>query len=276
VGYAHQIPLEEEDVRMDDGNLVHFPLIDQREGIRMGADLAALEPGETLVVESPRRLQKEQSYGYIRALWWLWLVDGRSLISAPPGAGERVKQIIRDVHDPAQLSDERLAERLRGPVNESLRRAGLGPVDRVFSDVCFASNASLLLRHHHGDCRRFTDDSIPPAGGLNLPGHCFPDGICYAVVVNREAVSIAFSHRPGIMEDRVADIGIDTAVGHRRRGYAKTAVSAVAGHVIDAGGEARYACRPDNVASIATAHSCGFVDYGSSLILSAPRRDPKP
>jgi len=258
---------------MADGNLAQFPLIDQREGIRMDADLTALEPGETRVVESPRRLQREQSYGYVRALWWLWLVDGRSVVSAPPGAGERVERTIRDVRDPAQLDDEDLAEQLKEPVNESLRHAGLGPVDRVFSDVCFASNASLLLRHHHGDCRRLTDDSIPPCKGLRLPGHCFPDGVCYAVVVDREAVSIAFSHRPGTMEDRVADIGIETAEGHRRRGYAKTAVSAVAGHVIDAGGEARYACRPDNVASIATARTCGFVDCGRSLILATPRRD---
>ena len=75
------------------------------------------------------------------------------------------------------------------------------------------------------------------------------------------------------MEDRVADIGVETAEGHRCRGYAKTVVSAVAGHIIDAGGETRYACRPDNVASIATARSCGFVDYARSLILSAPRPD---
>lgn len=258
---------------MADGNLVRFPLIAQREGIRMGADLAALEPGETLVVESPHRLQREQSYGYIRGLWWLWLVDGRSVISAPPGAGERVKQTIRDVHDPAQLNDEGLAEQLKVPVNESLRQASSGPVDRVFSSACLASNASLLVRHRHGDCRRLTDDSTPPAEGLRLPGHCFPDGVCYAVVVNREAVSVAFSHRPGVMEDQVAGIGIETAKGHRRRGYAKTAVSAVAGHIIDTGGEAWYSSRPDNVASIATARTCGFVDYGASLILSAPRRD---
>ena len=250
-----------------------FPLIDEREGIRMGADLAALEPGKTLVVESPRRLQKEQSYGYIRALWWLWRADGRSAVSVPPGAGERVEQIVKAVHEPRQLHDDGLAEQLRTPVNESLRQAGLEPVDRAFSDVCFASNERLLIRHHQGDCRRLTDHSIPPAEGLGLPGHCFPDGICYGIVVAGEAASIAFSHRPGIMEDRVADIGVETAEGHRRRGYAKTAVSAVAGHVIDVGGEVRYACRPDNVASIATARSCGFVDYARSLILSAPRRN---
>ena len=256
--------------------LVRFPLIDEREGIRMGADLPALAPGQTVVVESPRRLQKEQSYGYIRALWWLWLDDGRSAISVPPGAGDRVQQIVSDVHDPAQLGDERLAERLKGPVNEALRQAGLKPVDRTFSDVCFACNASLLRRHCSGDCRRLTDDSIPPAEGLKLPGHCFPDGICYAVVVDGHAVSVAFSHRPGIMEDKVADLGIETAEGQRRRGYAKTAVSAVAGHVIDAGGEARYACRPDNAASIATARSCGFVDYAKSLVFSSPVMAPGP
>ena len=73
------------------------------------------------------------------------------------------------------------------------------------------------------------------------------------------------------MEDRIVDLGVETAPAHRRRGYAKTAVSAVVEHVTDRGGEGRYGCRPDNHASIATARSAGFVPYGASLILSAPR-----
>jgi len=72
------------------------------------------------------------------------------------------------------------------------------------------------------------------------------------------------------MEDQVADIGVETAPVYRRRGYAKTAVSAVVEHIARTGGEARYGCRPDNLASIATARSVGFVPYGTSLVLAAP------
>ena len=47
--------------------------------------------------------------------------------------------------------------------------------------------------------------------------------------------------------------------------------TAVVAHLADRGGEARYGCRPDNLASIATARSVGFVPYSTSLVLSVPR-----
>jgi RimJ/RimL family protein N-acetyltransferase len=84
-------------------------------------------------------------------------------------------------------------------------------------------------------------------------------------------VSVAFAHRAGILEDRVADIGVETAAGYRRRGYAQAAVAALVGHFTQRGGEARYGCSPSNQASMAIAQSVGFVPYGKSLILSAPR-----
>ena len=75
------------------------------------------------------------------------------------------------------------------------------------------------------------------------------------------------------MENEVADLGVETAPACRRRGYAKTAVSAVVAHITERGGEARYGCSPDNHASIATARSAGFAPYGTALTLSAPRPD---
>ena len=75
------------------------------------------------------------------------------------------------------------------------------------------------------------------------------------------------------MEDAVADMGVTTASAYRRRGYAKTTVSAVVEHITHNGGEARYGCRPNNAASIATALSVGFVPFGQSLVLSAPAPD---
>ncbi len=254
-----------------------FPLVDKFHGIRMGVDLSGLRPGALTVVESPRRLQREKGYGYIRALWWLWLDDGRSAVSVPPGAGKAVQQIAenirgigRNIRAPERILDPALAEQLTQPVNTALRAAVLGDVDRVVPDLCFACHGSLLQRHFFGDCRRLTDESIPAAEDLTLPMHCFPDGVAYGVVADGKVVSVACSHRTGVMEDLVADLGIVTAEAYRRRGCAKTAVSALAEHFIRAGGEARYVCSPGNLASIATARSVGFVPYGASLVLSAP------
>jgi len=255
---------------MDKQTPYAFPLVDRYMGLRMDIDLSILEPARVRVVESARRLRRELSYGFVHALWWVWLTDGRSAASVPPGAGAAVRRILKNVRGADELFDPRVAEQLKGPVNNSLREAGMKEVDRVLRDVCFACNGSLLRRHRYGDCRRLVDESIPPAGGLRLPTHCFPDGIVYGVVADGMVVSLAHAHRPGVMEHEVADLGVGTAPAHRQRGYAKTAVSAVVEHITRSGGEARYGCSPDNQASIATARSVGFVPYGTQFVLSAP------
>ncbi len=247
-----------------------FALVDRFHGRRLGLDAEALEPGRTAVVESVRRLGKEQSYGYVRALWWLWWEDGRSAVSVPPGTADAVREAIGDVRSADELLDAALAERLKPPVNAALARVGLEAVDRVWVDLTFACDASLLRRHRHGDCRRLTDAGIPAAEGIELPAHCFPDGIAYGVVADGRVASTAYAHRTGVMEGVVADLGVETAAAYRRRGYAQTCVSAVVEHVTRTGGEARYGCAPTNAGSIATARSVGFVPYANSLVLAAP------
>jgi ribosomal protein S18 acetylase RimI-like enzyme len=250
--------------------LQSFPLLDRYHGIRLGIELASAPPGRAAVVESARRLRAEQSYGYVHALWWLWLEDGRSVISVPPGAGAEARRAVGDAALPEAIWDVTMTARLRAAADAALRRAGLGETDRVLRDLVFACNAALLREHRRGDCRRLSDKTIPAAEGLRLPTHCFPEGIAYGVVADGRIASVAYGHRTGLMEDCVADLGVETAPAYRRRGYASTAVSAVVGHVAREGGEARYGCDPANMASIATARSVGFVPYGRSLILSAP------
>ncbi len=242
-------------------------------GLRMEADFASVRPGATTVVESSRRLKKELSYGYVHALWWVWLSDGRSVIGVPPGAGNAVRETVGEVTSQDSLADPDLADRLAPPVNEALKMHGLTPIDRTILGLSFACNEKCVRQHHHGDCRQLSDESIPAAEGLSLPTHCFPNGIVYAVVVDGEAASIAYAHRSHLMAGRIADLGIETAPAHRRRGYAKTTVSAVTAHITDRGGEAKYGTSPGNAASIATARSVGYVPYANSLILSAPGSD---
>lgn len=251
----------------------NFPAVNEYRSIRMGLDIASLPPGCSRVVESDRRLRREPGYGNIRALWWLWLPDGRSAISVAPGAGDTARRLSREVSSPEDLVRPELAESLKPAVNAGLERVGLGPVHRHGLVASFACNAGLLRRHMHGDCRRLVDESILPAQGISLPQQCFPDGIVYAVIADGCAVSVAFAHRTAVMEGRVADLGVDTAQLYRRRGYAQTAVSAVVEHVTHDGGEANYDCDRGNHASIATAQSVGFVPYGIGLVLVASAPD---
>ena len=258
---------------MDEPSNMVFPLVDEYMGIHMKVDFRSLRPGRVKVVASSRRFRKELSYGFVHGLWWVWLRDGRSAASVPPGARKAVEEILSDVRRSEQLFDPNLAEQLQVPVNEALRKAGLKAADRVIYSLGFACNASLLRRHPYGDCRRLVDEIVPPAEGLRLPKHCFPDGIVYGVVADGMVVSVAFVHGTGIMEDQIADLGVETAPAYRRRGYAKTVVSAVVEHITRTGGEACYGCSPENDASSATARSVGFIPYRTSLILSAPRPD---
>ena len=84
---------------------------------------------------------------------------------------------------------------------------------------------------------------------------------------------MAYAHRTGLMEDQVADLGVETAEHYRRRGYAQTVVSAVVAELAHGGGEAIYACSPGNLASVATALSVGFAPYATALSLTAPADD---
>ena len=254
----------------------HFPLVERYMHVRLGVDLRSVGAGKVEVVESPRRLKREQSYGFLHALWWLWLADGRSVASVPPGAGEAVKALLKDAEGPAQLFDPDLEEGLRKPVDEALEGAGYERTDSARRGLMLACGASQLRRHQFGDCRQLTDASVPPAEGLSLPEHCFPDGIVYGVVVEGKVVSVAHAHRAGLTEDAVADLGVETAPAYRWRGYDKTVVSAVVEHMTRSGGEALYGCGTKNAASIATAGSVGFVPFGRSLILSAPSSDVSP
>ena len=249
-----------------------FPLLDQYFGLRLGADLASLTPGET-VVESPRRLKKELSYGYIHALWWVWLADGRSAISVPPGAGLRFQDLTSGTHSAEKLHAPGLADQLKPPIDAALIANGLDATDRSICGVRFACNAKLLRRHYLGDCRQLYDGSVPPAEDFSLPTHCFPDGIVHAVIADGVVASTAYPHRSHLMAHSVADIGIETAPTYRRRGYAKTVLSAVVHHITRVGGEAIYGTGPDNEPSIATARSAGFIPYAKSLILSSNSPD---
>jgi len=253
----------------------YFPLVERFLSICLSCELANVPPGRLTVAESPLRLKREMSYGYIRVLWWLQLNDGRSVLSVPPGEHTALCRSVEGLDDPLQLSEEEALTTLRDPMTPLLAHAELPPVDRALTDRNFACHGGLLRRHHCGECICLVDDSIPPAEGLRLPTHCFPDGIAYGIVADHRVVSVAYAHRTGVMADQIADLGVETAPAYRRRGYAKTVVSAVVEEITRRGGEAYYCCRPDNHASAATPASVGFVPLGASLILHAPWEEVK-
>ncbi len=248
-----------------------FPLINQYFETLLDMDVTNLRPGSISVKESPRRLRCEQSYGFVHALLGIVYPDGSAAISVTPGARPAVLEMLERTslisQDPFQ---QEALDRLAAWINQARIQAGLSPVKRAYEARVFACNDMLLRRHQQGDCRQLNDESIPPAEGLPLPTHCFPDGIVYGMVEDHQVVSVAYAHRSGILEDRVADLGVETAAPYRQRGYAKTVVSAVTAYITAKGGEGLYTCSVHNQASIATAISVGYVPYGRMMVVSAP------
>jgi hypothetical protein len=266
---------------MDIGHFpnTQFPRLDRWISVIMEIEFAGLRPGRTAVIESPSRLEKEQKRrGHLHALSWVWLADGRSAVSVPPGTGSDIRNLVEGVRSPEQFGDPELTNQLKTPIDAVLAAHGFDATDLSSRATRFACNAALLHRHHCGDCRQIFDDSIPAAEGISMPTHCFPDGIVYAVVADGVAASIAYAHPTSRMADRAVDLGIETGADYRRRGYAKTSVSAVVHHMTRVGGEAWYGTTPDNSASIATARSVGFVPYldGFSLTASNPDAGSQP
>jgi len=245
-----------------------FPLVERYLGRRLDIDLSRISPGHTTIAESPRRLVRELSYGYIHAFWWIVLEDGRSAASTPPGGGDAVRAVIPDADPMRALRDEGLLGRLKSAVEPALARPGRPGIDNTFRQLLFACNGALVHMHHDGECVLLKDGRIPVAGGLRLPDHCFPDGIVYGVVADGTVVSVAYAHRSGPAGELVADFGVETAPAWRRKGYARTAVSHVVTDMAARGGEALYICAPENAASMATAASAGFVPWGRGLVLS--------
>ncbi len=247
-----------------------YPIVEVFESVHLGVALSTVTPGDLSVIETPERLRPRLSYSFVHAAVLLALDDGRRVLSVPPGAGEVAAQVLRSTAaaglDP--LSDA-VAALLAEAVEPALLAGGLAPVNRHFADLVFACGPADLRRHHHGDLRRLRDESIAPVAELALPTHCFPDGTVYGIVDGGHVVAVAYAHRIGEFEDRLADLGVVTAYAWRRQGYAQTVVSAVAADLIDRGGEARYSCQPDNHGSAATARSCGFQPWARSLILAA-------
>ena len=248
---------------------VAFDLIDKYVGILLDVDLSGVPRGATVVMESPRRLRRELSYGYVHALWWVWLDDGRSVISVPPGSGRNISQLVDGIQDSGAVLNANLAARLQVPINSALETAGLPHTDRALFDLVFACNGELLRSQASTLCQRISDPAIPVAAGIHVPAQCIADGAVFGRVVDGTVVSAAYAHRSGVMQDRIADIGVETALNYRRQGFGKSAVSALVGDFTKRGGEARYGCSPKNVASIATAKAVGFVPYAKSMILSA-------
>ena len=140
-----------------------FPLIDAYLGAMLDINLSSLTPVRPGVVESEHRLRRQASYGFVHALWCIWLSDGRLAASVPPGAGDAARTILDDLDDPEKLRCVETVADLRSAADAALRRNNMPETNRHFADVCFSCNAGSLNPRNRDGCQRLMDCSVPPA-----------------------------------------------------------------------------------------------------------------
>lgn len=248
--------------------MTRFALTDEYILSRLGTVEECCERKKPNIVESGRRTVREMSYGYIHFLWWVELIDGTCIISVPPGCKDTIKAFVEKCGTP-DISDRQSCSRLMKTFDSAAQiQTGKGISLYLQDEMYVCDRHTIKCIPDRADTTRITGENTPVAQGLRFPQHCLPDGIVYGVLADGHIASVAYAHRTGVYQDIVADIGVETAPGYRRRGYAKAVTAAVAWHVISKGGEALYKCAPDNIASKATALSAGFVPYGKSLIFA--------
>lgn len=86
--------------------------------------------------------------------------------------------------------------------------------------------------------------------------------VIYAVVEDGKIVSVAVTCEAPGKEDDLVEIGTETAVGYRQKGYAKAAVCALTAHLRERGYRVLYKCHHENLASTKVARSAGFAEVG--------------
>ncbi len=86
--------------------------------------------------------------------------------------------------------------------------------------------------------------------------------VIYAVVKEGQIASVAVTCEAPVKDHDLVEIGTETAVGYRGKGYAKAAVRALSAHLCEKGYRVLYKCHHENLASTAVARGAGFAEVG--------------
>ena len=221
------------------------------------------------IVETEKRHSCMPSYGMIHMFYIVKFSDDYTIASVPLNTSERVKSFLHENVSKYDIDDSLFVSTLKDLANEEAKKQFGKELKGHWNSLIFACNAETI-KNPNPNIRaiRITDNRYECSDDVNFPDHCIPNGIVYSVVEDKKIVSLAHAHKTGDYQDIVADIGVDTANGYRKKGYARECVNAVARHVIERGGESVYICSPNNIASINTALSAGYKPFGKVLIFT--------
>ena len=240
-----------------------FKLVNDYMLFRLGATEMSRE---FKIVETERRHKRESSYGYVHMIWIVKFADDSVIASIPLNTSEKVKSFLCENINQYDIYDNFFVSQLKDLADfESKRIFGKESCGYTPSSIFACNSNTIASANENINVMRITDNSFECCDDIHFPDHCLPNGIIYSVVENNRIVSLAHAHKTGEYQDIVADIGVDTSIDYRRKGYARECVKFVARHFIEKGGESVYSCSPDNIASVNTALAAGYKPFGKSI-----------
>ncbi len=231
----------------------------------LDCDISKVTPGGVWVVPSDRRDRPELHYENVFALWLL-ASGNRCVVSVQRPLEEPVKRAVARL-DLAGFRDRPGQELLRDTVASSLRsetRLVSGPVLN-----CTERTFRPEIDHHS---RRVTARDIADLRRVGLYGdwlaRSVAEGTCFAAYVDGEPVALAGTYEVPHMAGAVCDMCVSgTLPEHRREGFGRAVVAGATRAVLESGRVPVYVTSDQNMASINTARSVGYTQYGWSLMV---------
>ena len=92
--------------------------------------------------------------------------------------------------------------------------------------------------------------------------------LCFGIVLDGKLVSATDSPTIPFLNDKFAMIGINTLPEYRKKGYAKTLVSAIIASILKQDKFPLWSCAEGNIGSVKTALSVGFEKFGDMISIT--------
>ncbi|OYD17148.1 hypothetical protein CH330_00755 [candidate division WOR-3 bacterium JGI_Cruoil_03_51_56] len=243
-----------------------IPVLDAFFSEYLGCDISNIVPGHTCITTSPT--QEQNAF----ALWML-ITQSRCIVSA---RGRLFKTVSRLAHTLG-------IERTRDPIAvkkfviAAAKSLGIKKgVSSTSGPVLYCTPETLRIARLH-PCRSVNRFNI---AAVKATGLCSPwldksisEGTCFAAWDEDKPVSLAGTCMVPHMADEVAEMSVPgTLAPYRGKGFGRTAVSHATEAVLKQNKVPVYITSDRNVASIATARSVGYRQYGWQYRVQLPAR----
>ncbi len=229
---------------------------------------ACLDAPGIVAVPSPKR--EIRQIGYSRPFDLYTFVAGQIMIISYHRRLEERMEVIRAVFadsPDAGTTCERLAEDLGWQPAHTFKYVFVGLPSGLETGA-----ARCLTGGDYADYLRFHQEQYPDGDQETWLEEYFMNlvaqGCIYGIYADGRLVSATDMPDVPYMADEVAEPGINTLEGYRRRGYARIVMGALLEHLLEMGRVPLWSCGAGNVASQRLAESVGFRKFADVIAVT--------